>query len=71
MTTKTYTRRDAKRLRKPILGEYHDLIMQCDQPGYEALLDAYNVPKDERRELIEQFKQTASDQMRRSWNARK
>jgi len=62
-----YTRRDAKRMAKPILGEYHDLIMRCDQQGYEDLLEVYNVPKEQRSELIEQFKQIAADQMKRRW----
>jgi acetyl-CoA carboxylase carboxyltransferase component len=68
---KPYTRREAKQLEKPILGEYHDLILRADQAGYEDLLDAYNVPAEQRRELIEQFKQSAADQMKRHWNAPK
>jgi hypothetical protein len=66
-----YTRRDAKRMTKPILGEYHDLIMRCDQQGYEDLLENYNVPKEQRRELIEQFKRSVADRMRRRWIAPK
>jgi hypothetical protein len=66
-----YTRRDKARLEKPILGEYHDLIMRGDQSGYEALLDAYNVPQDVRRELIAEFMRSAVSQTRKHWTAPK
>jgi acetyl-CoA carboxylase carboxyltransferase component len=66
-----YTRRDKARLEKPILGEYHDVIMRGDQAAYEALLDTYNVPQDVRRELLADFTRSAVSQMRKRWTAPK
>ena len=67
----TYTRREAQRLKKPILSDYHELIMRGDQAAYEALLDTYDVPQDVRRELIAEFTRSAVYQIRKRLTARK
>jgi predicted deacetylase len=63
-----YTRREVKWLTPVILGQFHALIMENNQAGFEKLLDAYPHISDEtRRELIEEFKRNAENQMRRRW----
>ena len=63
-----YTRREVKWLTPVVLGQFHALIMNCDQAGFERLLDQYpQIGEDMRKELIEDFKRIAAIQMRRKW----
>jgi len=63
-----YTRREVKWLTPVVLGQFHNLIMKCDQAGFERMLDEYpQIPVETRQELIKEFKQIAENQMRRKW----
>jgi hypothetical protein len=67
-----HTRREVKWLTPLVLGRFHALIMENNLPGFEALLEAYpDIPAETKRELIEEFKRIAAEQMRRRWRSSK
>lgn len=67
-----YTRREVKWLTPIVLGRFHDLIMRCDQTGFEGMLAEYpQIPEEVRNELIAEFKRVAAKQLSRKWRSPK
>jgi hypothetical protein len=69
----TYTRRDAWKLTKEVLGQFHAMILEGNLPGFEALLEQYQpaLSAETKKELIEEFKRLSADAIRRNWRSSK
>ncbi len=68
-----YTRRKAYQLSPEILGRYHGLVCENRLAEFLELLETYQpeMPEEVKQELIQLFKQTYEQILRRRWLSRK
>jgi hypothetical protein len=69
----TYSRRDALKLTREVLGQFHALILNGNLPGFEALLAQYQseMPAKVKKDLIEEFTRLSAEALRRQWRSSK
>lgn len=73
MTEPVYTRREAQKLTREILGQYHALVMDNNFEGFNKLLARYGeyIPEEMKEELRDEFKHYAARALTWRWRTPK